>query len=117
MLFQLLLSHTQSLEEQFSAEEGYRICRYDDFKFNPGNDATEPHIKVMVPSEHSQCVIGMEPMAAEVYSYDIMCMYIIILILHLSVRESGRSREASRPELKSFLTLHRWTWTLQNTAH
>ena len=34
---------------------------------------------------------------------------IIILILHLSVCESGRSREAIRPELKTFLFLHRWT--------
>ena len=33
------------------------------------------------------------------------------------VRESGRSREAIRPELKRFPTLHRWTWTLREVAH
>ena len=45
----------------------------------------------------------------------IMIVGIIILSLHLSVSdvcESGRSREAVRPELKTFLFLHRWTWTL-----
>ena len=48
---------------------------------------------------------------------------IIILILHLSVRdvrdvrESGRSREAIRPELKTFVSLHSWTWTLHEAAH
>ena len=55
----------QSLEEQFPGEEGYRICRYDDFKFKD-NESNEPHIKVVAPSEHNQCVIGMEPMTAEV---------------------------------------------------
>ena len=30
------------------------------------------------------------------------------------VRESRRSREAIRPELKRFPTLHRWTWTLHD---
>ena len=38
---------------------------------------------------------------------------VVILILHLSltsVRDSGRSREAIRPELKTFLSLYRWTW-------
>ena len=33
------------------------------------------------------------------------------------VCESGRSREAIRPELKRFPTLHRWTWTLHEAAH
>ena len=45
---------------------------------------------------------------------------IIILILHLSVSdvcESGRSREDVRPELKTFLFLHRRTWTLHVAAH
>ena len=49
---------------------------------------------------------------------------IIILILHLSVclsvtsvRESGRSREAIRPELKTFLSLDRWTWTIRVAVH
>ena len=56
----------QSLEEQFPSEEGYRICRYDDFKFRKTNESDEPYIKVVAPSEHDQCVIGMEPMTAEV---------------------------------------------------
>ena len=56
----------QSLEEQFPTEEGYRICRYDDFKFQ-ANECNAPHIKVVAPSEHNQCVVGMEPMTAEVY--------------------------------------------------
>ena len=46
---------------------------------------------------------------------NIHCHTIIILILHLSVMsvcESGRSREVIRPELKTFLFLHRWTWTI-----
>ena len=42
---------------------------------------------------------------------------IIILILHLSVCESGRSREAIRPEVKRFPSLDRWTWTLYEAAH
>ena len=33
------------------------------------------------------------------------------------VCESGRSREAIRPELKRFPTLHRWTWMLHEAAH
>ena len=41
-----------------------------------------------------------------------ICIAIIILILQSSVSTSGRSREAIRPELKIFLFLHRWTWTL-----
>ena len=40
---------------------------------------------------------------------------IITLILHLSVCESGRSREAIRPELKRFPS--RWTWTLHEAAY
>ena len=35
----------------------------------------------------------------------------------LTVCESGRSPEAIRPELNNFLSLHRWTLTLQGTAH
>ena len=31
------------------------------------------------------------------------------------VCESGRSREAVRPELKTFLFLHRWTWTCSSS--
>ena len=45
---------------------------------------------------------------------------IIILILHLSVgdvHESGRSREAIRPELKRFLSLHQWTWSRHEVVH
>ena len=47
---------------------------------------------------------------------------IIILIKYespsvTSVRESGRSREAIRPELKTFLSLHRWTWTIHEAVH
>ena len=51
--------------------------------------------------------------------YNFPVLAIIILILHLSVCpecESGRSREAIRPELKRFPTLHRWTWTLHEAA-
>ena len=35
------------------------------------------------------------------------------------VRESvtGRSMEAIRPARKSFVSLHRWTWTLHQAAH
>ena len=48
---------------------------------------------------------------------------IIILILQLSVSLSvclsvtGRSTEAIRTALKSFLSRHRLTWTLQQAAH
>ena len=43
----------------------------------------------------------------------------IILFLELSVRESvtGRSTEAIRPARKKFVSLHRWTWTLHQTAY
>ena len=34
-----------------------------------------------------------------------------------SIRESGRSREAIRPELNIFLFLHCWAWTLHVAAH
>ena len=33
------------------------------------------------------------------------------------VRESGRSREAIRPELKRFLSLHQWTWSRHEVVH
>jgi hypothetical protein len=37
---------------------------------------------------------------------------IIILRLHLSVCTAGRWPEAIRPELKTFLSRHRWTWDI-----
>ena len=46
-----------------------------------------------------------------------LAYYIIMLILHLSVcdvRESGRSQEAIQPELKTFLSPHRWIWTIHD---
>ena len=32
------------------------------------------------------------------------------------VRESGRSREVIRPELKRFLSLRQWTWSRHEVA-
>ena len=40
-----------------------------------------------------------------------------VRLLVCDVCESGRSREAIQPELKMFLFLHRWTWTLRVAAH
>ena len=48
------------------------------------------------------------------------CIYnniILILDLSVSLYVTGRSTEAIRPALKSFLSLHRWTWTLQQAVH
>ena len=43
---------------------------------------------------------------------------IIKLILQLSVKSvTERSTEAVRPARNSFVSLHRWTWTLHQAAH
>ena len=54
----------QSLEEQFPHKEGYQVARYYDFKFSESGD---PHIQVIVPTEHPhRDIIAMDPMAARV---------------------------------------------------
>ena len=53
----------QALEEQFPHESGYRICRYDTFKF----DAEELDV-IIAPCEPDRCVITLEPMTAKVRS-------------------------------------------------
>ena len=63
----MIVRTMQSLEEQFlqiSLNEHYKITHYYSFKFN--NNVAEPHIRVIAPSEHSQCVIGMNPRDGEV---------------------------------------------------
>ena len=56
---------SQSLEEQFPCEEGYKISRCDEFKFKESN-TTPPSIKLTIPTDHDQCVIALEPANAKV---------------------------------------------------
>ena len=55
----------QALDEQFPREEGYRITRYDPFKFNT-EEPTEIYIEID-PHECDQYIIALEPIPAKVY--------------------------------------------------
>lgn len=55
---------SQSLEEQFPPDEGYKISRYNEFKFK--SDAAQPSIKLSIPTKYDQCVIALEPANARV---------------------------------------------------
>ena len=52
------------MEEQFPREEGYRITRYDTFKFSR-EESTDVCIKI-VPCECDQYTIALEPVSAKV---------------------------------------------------
>ena len=58
---------SQSLEEQFPRDEGYKISRYSEFKFKE-SDTTQSSIKLTIPTEHDQCVIALEPANGKVCS-------------------------------------------------
>ena len=69
----------------------------------------------------TRLVGGMNGIHVKIGGYFINLIKILrytnLSIIATFVRESGRSREAIRPELKRFPTLHRWTWTLHEAAH
>ena len=53
----------QSLEEQFPRELGYRISRYDSFKFKD----TDAFIQIIAPAEYDQYLVAFEPTHAKVF--------------------------------------------------
>ena len=70
VLTELLLFVFKSLTEQFPPEEGYRVARCYDFKFNDrGMNFIKP---VTVPT--TQCIIAMDPSPAQLVSFDLTRM-------------------------------------------
>ena len=76
------------MEEQFPHENGFQITRCKDFKFKELQDDIEPFIRVIVVRpEHKECVIGMEPTAAEVKKFERAFIYLLYTIyyIHMAV--------------------------------
>ena len=60
-------SHMQSLGEQFPPKD-YKKSRFVTFKFK---DGTEP-LQLIVPAEHNECVIALDPAKGKV-PVDLYC--------------------------------------------
>lgn len=56
----------QALEEQYPEKHGYKIRYYDSFKFSSTDENTPQLLKIKVPQERNDCVIGLKPNPAVV---------------------------------------------------
>ena len=69
-------------------------------------------------ADESACCVNWEVLwykSVIVLDLDSSVIYTNLTVVCESV--TGRSTEAIRPARKSFVSLHRWTWTLHQTAH